>query len=548
MERLREEIRTLREEVEKLRARRDQELMPPPPQQVMEMDHSSTDKMEVDEGERGRIPPLRPTYSPKDKWPAIRPAIQGVTKILSDEEEDVSTPRSVSKLASRERLSPKTNLKITEMDVKKILNEKFQELSSQISSQIKEEVGRFLPTLMGKTSPLPTSERVSDRARKNAPNTPAPKRDAEERPVPARKGGKGRNDRGAKISTSQNVDPIEGKRKTTAKEKIESALLAETKSHVGESWAKVVGRKTKDKAEKKKVIEKETIKEVKKPDKELTETSNPAITKGKTGNKKPRRRVPRTAAVVLTCPQGQYAEAMTEVKTHIKLSEAGIQGGITTRTAVTGALIMEISGSENGPKADAQASRIREILKDKEGVTVKRPTKMAEIRVKGLECSISKGEIMEAVAEKGACRSYKIKAGELRRMSENQRSLWLRLPLAAAKKAVKGGTIQVGWSRAKIALLEARPLRCYKCLERGHVKGKCPSSQDRSDRCYRCGGIEHTAKECVAPPKCPICTDIGRKADHTLGSQQCTTQRKRGKDGDAEGQKISPSTPYPLSL
>lgn len=249
--------------------------------------------------------------------------------------------------------------------------------------------------------------------------------------------------------------------------------------------------------------------------------------------------------MVLTCLQGQYAEAMTEVKAHIKLSEVGIQGGITTHTAVTGALIMEISGSVNGSKADALASRIREILKDKEDVTVKRPTKMAEIRVKGLECSISKEEIMEAVAEKGACRSYEIKAGELRRMSENQRSLWLRLPLAAAKKAVKGGTIQVGWSRAKIALLEARPLRCYKCLEREHVKGKCPSSQDRSDRCYRCGGIEHTAKECVAPPKCPICTDIGRKADHTLGSQQCTTQRKRGKDGDAKGQKISPSTPLP---
>lgn len=134
---------------------------------------------------------------------------------------------------------------------------------------------------------------------------------------------------------------------------------------------------------------------------------------------------------------------------------------------------------------------------------------------------------------------HEIKTGEIRRTSENQGSLWLKLPLAAAKKAAEKGTIQVGWNKVKVALLEARPLRCYKCLERGHVK--CPSLQDRSDRCYRCGGLEHNAKECAAPPKCPICTDLGRKADHALGGQQCTTQRKRGRTEEIQGQKTNPS-------
>lgn len=58
MERLREEIRTLKEEMVKLRVQRDQELMPPPPsQQVIEREQPTTNKMEIEdnEGERNVI-------------------------------------------------------------------------------------------------------------------------------------------------------------------------------------------------------------------------------------------------------------------------------------------------------------------------------------------------------------------------------------------------------------------------------------------------------------------------------------------------------------
>ncbi|GAB1859777.1 CCHC-type domain-containing protein [Camponotus japonicus] len=215
---------------------------------------------------------------------------------------------------------------------------------------------------------------------------------------------------------------------------------------------------------------------------------------------------------------------MAEVRAKMNLSEVGIQGGITTRTAMSGALLIEVPGSESGPKADALASRMREVLKDKEGININRPIKKAEIRVRGLNCSIQKEEVVEAVAEKGSCHLHEIKAGEIRKMTASQGSLWLRLPLAAAKKAAEGAIIQIGWFKVKIDLLEACPLRCHKCLERGHVKERCPNPQDRSGRCYRCGGLEHVAKVCTAPPRCPICADLGRKADHILGSQQCTTQ------------------------
>lgn len=519
MERLREEVRTLREEIEKIRMnKKDQEMMPPPQAlQITGKEHMLVDAMEI-EGETYSLPHTDPS---KKKYPALRPALQGVRKNLSDNEEGESVPMSAPKLTLRERPPLRKNLQTEERDVRSILNEMFKELSSQISSQIKREVGTLLPTLMGMVSPLPSQEKSPDGARKNAPNTSAPKRNVEDRPVPAKRG-KGEKGKGDKTSVNV-IMPVEKKK---------PALPAETGKSTVESWSKVIGRKAKDKAGEGKATTSSggTNKEVSKGPTKPSPLAN--TVKGKVENKKPpRRRVPRTAAVVLTCQNGQYAETMAEIRSKVKLSEVGIQSGLTTRTAVTGALVIEVPGAENGPKADALASRMREVLQNKEGIRISRPTRMAEIRIKGLECSISKEEILEAVAEKGKCRQDEVQIGEIRKMSENQGSLWLRLPLVAAKKAVEGGTIQIGWSKVKIALLEARPLRCHKCLEKGHVRERCPNPQDRSGQCYRCGAREHIAKECEVSPKCPLCTDLGRKADHILGSRQCTTERRRGKIG-----------------
>lgn len=53
---------------------------------------------------------------------------------------------------------------------------------------------------------------------------------------------------------------------------------------------------------------------------------------------------------------------MAVVRRSIKLTEVGITTGVTTRTAATGALIIEVPGAENAPKADALVARMREAL------------------------------------------------------------------------------------------------------------------------------------------------------------------------------------------
>lgn len=79
----------------------------------------------------------------------------------------------------------------------------------------------------------------------------------------------------------------------------------------------------------------------------------------------------------------------------------GIQTGISIRIAAMGVLIIKVPGADNGPKADALACRMREVLGEREDVRVDRPIKTAEIRVRGLESSIGPEEVKEAAAKKG---------------------------------------------------------------------------------------------------------------------------------------------------
>lgn len=67
--------------------------------------------------------------------------------------------------------------------------------------------------------------------------------------------------------------------------------------------------------------------------------------KGK-GRKGGRRRVPRTAAVVLTCPPGSYKETLRLAMERIDLDSFEING-LMARKAVTGVKLFEVGGPDN---------------------------------------------------------------------------------------------------------------------------------------------------------------------------------------------------------
>jgi len=259
------------------------------------------------------------------------------------------------------------------------------------------------------------------------------------------------------------------------------------------------------------------------------------------------KRPPRTAAIVITSRDGSYADIMKKARSQISPEEFGAKD-IKPRRARTGALLLEIPGPDNEKIADNLAQKMREILNGQEGVVISRPIKTTEIRVRDIEDSISVDEVVESLAASGGCTKEGIKVGPIRRAPNGLGSAWARCPLAAASQILKTGKIKLGWVVARVEPLNERPLLCYKCLGKGHVRAACTSIEDRSNMCYRCGEAGHRANECTAQPKCPVCSALGKPANHRVGGGACKAPQRGGpaggrtKRGIERGVELPPKT------
>ncbi|XP_068619338.1 uncharacterized protein [Battus philenor] len=219
------------------------------------------------------------------------------------------------------------------------------------------------------------------------------------------------------------------------------------------------------------------------------------------GTKKAKR-APTTAAVTVTLPEGSsstYAEVVRAAKAKIRLADLGIEA-LRQKRAVTGALLLEISGEDCGPKVDDLAANMREVLRDV-AVKISRPVKTSEIRLRDLDDAVSPGEVAEAVAEAGGCSVDDVKVGDVHAL-------------------VNAGSVRVGWGSVRVAPLEPRPMHYFRCLEKGQVGTRCPNSVNRSTQCFACGESRHKARECVSSAlKCPLCSDLGLPSNHRLGKR-----------------------------
>ncbi|XP_020295117.1 uncharacterized protein LOC109860445 [Pseudomyrmex gracilis] len=220
---------------------------------------------------------------------------------------------------------------------------------------------------------------------------------------------------------------------------------------------------------------------------------------------------PRSAAVVLTAPEGASTSFLGEVLSYVRGRVALGPFGITDlrpRRALTGALILKVSGENSEARADKLYEAMLPLVLEK-GARLARPIKTVDIRVRGLDEFISPTEIGDAMASAGGCRPTNVKIGQVCALPADC-SLH-GCPLVAAQKIMATGAIRVGWVRAPVEVLKRRPLQCHRCLWRGHVMSACTYTapeEDQRGRCYQCGDRGHRVSTCPASaPKCPLCTD-----------------------------------------
>ncbi|XP_047543169.1 actin cytoskeleton-regulatory complex protein pan1-like [Vanessa atalanta] len=177
---------------------------------------------------------------------------------------------------------------------------------------------------------------------------------------------------------------------------------------------------------------------------------------------------PRSAAIVLTLqPEAvgkgvTYALVLERAEQSVKLQDLGISGGLKVRRTATGARALELPKAQ-AEQADRLAAKLRTVL---DGVAdVVRPVKKADLKVTGLDDSVTLEKLAAAIAHAGDCSSEAVKCGVMQRGPGYMGMVRVTCPLTAAKKLAAAGRLLVGWSSAKVAVVEQRPMRCYKCGE-----------------------------------------------------------------------------------
>lgn len=232
------------------------------------------------------------------------------------------------------------------------------------------------------------------------------------------------------------------------------------------------------------------------------------------------RRVPKSAAVCIkrNTDGPSYAQMLRKAREQIQLGGIGIED-TRIRWAANGSVLIEVAGNNMGEKTDLFASKLREVLEGE--ATISRPVARGEMRIWGLDDSVSTDEVACVIADAGGCLPIDITVGAINRIPNGLGSVWIRCLLAAAVKAASSGRIRIGWSTVRIELLSAKPVQCYKCWQYGHVRNACRANIDRAFACFRCGQTGHRARDCTEAAYCVVCAQLGNNANHRMGSNNC---------------------------
>ncbi|RLU22914.1 hypothetical protein DMN91_005192, partial [Ooceraea biroi] len=276
------------------------------------------------------------------------------------------------------------------------------------------------------------------------------------------------------------------------------------------------------------------------------------ITNTKDKVTKPKLNPPKTAAISITALDGKYAESLFKAQQEAKPEEFGIVN-MRAKRSVTGGYIFEVPGPDGNEKANAFANRLQEVFKDS-NVKVARPSRKIDIRVCRLVDSTTPTDVANAIALKFSCQTSEINTGVIRRAPNGLGDLWVRIPVEMGETLIKENRLQVGWTTATIMRLEPRKLHCFRCLQPGHVKIKCPN-EDHSNLCFRCGEPGHIARYCEARATCYPCKVRGLPTSHRMGGHACPpiTKQERRQAGDqrglgaANGRQVPEDQPVPSS-
>jgi len=142
--------------------------------------------------------------------------------------------------------------------------------------------------------------------------------------------------------------------------------------------------------------------------------------------------------------------------------------------------------------------------------------------VKDLDEVTTKEEVLESlIAEFGEIQLSAASIVSLRRAYGGTQIATIRLPAKSAEKLLEAEKVRIGWVVCRVRR-KTTPIRCFKCMEFGHVAGRCPNAEDCAGACFKCGEKGHQAKTCKNAAKCLLCSRKGEEdTKHPANSVLC---------------------------
>ncbi|KYM93380.1 hypothetical protein ALC62_16022 [Cyphomyrmex costatus] len=281
---------------------------------------------------------------------------------------------------------------------------------------------------------------------------------------------------------------------------------------VNETWTTIIGRKVKKAAASNITQGKQTGR---------NQTTKDAVKE---------RKLPRTAAVQILM-QGEsdskdstrprnYAEVLKLARDKINVNDLGITD-LRSRKAKTGAFLIEIPGPDNEAKANKLATRLQDVFKGNEDIKISRPIITSDIRLTGLDDSITSSDLWVWLCNTYNCGQLDVRVFSITTARNGMGTCVVKCPVRVANDLVDKKKINLGWTNARVTLFPGRRLQCHRCMQFGHVRTDCKSAIDRSADCYRCGQTGHVAKSCKNAAMCAICAAVVAPSAHRMGGPNC---------------------------
>lgn len=238
---------------------------------------------------------------------------------------------------------------------------------------------------------------------------------------------------------------------------------------------------------------------------------------------KPRRERYRGDALIVEAnDKTTYAALLRKVREDPELKELG-ENVVKTRRTQKGEMLFELKKDPS-----IKSSAFKELVEKSLGseANVRALSQETVVECRDLDEITTVDELRDALNEQGNLGNVPMTI-RMRKAYGGTQTAAIRLAMAAANKLLELGRVKVGWS---VCSLKATPRvtkqmeRCFKCMGFGHQARNC-EGPDRSDLCRKCGEKGHFARDCTKQPRCMLCRKEDGN-DHMTGGFKCREYQK----------------------